>query len=70
MGKILLYIMFLVSIVGNIYLLYSVYTWKSGTVLEQVAIVLFAISNLVILILSITWYFVFRIQKAKKKMGN
>jgi hypothetical protein len=67
MGKVILGIMFLISIVGNIYLLYSVYTWKSGTVLEQVATILFAISNLVILILGITWYFIFRIQKSERK---
>ena len=67
MGKIILGIMFLISIVGNVYLLFSVYYGKSVSVFEQIYISVFAISNLVILVLSVTWYFVFRIQKAKKK---
>jgi predicted membrane channel-forming protein YqfA (hemolysin III family) len=59
--------MFLVSIVGNVCLMFYVYYTKSISVLEQIGILVFAISNLVILILSVSWYFVFRIQKARKK---
>jgi hypothetical protein len=67
MGKIILTFLFLISVVGNIYLLFSVYYGKSYSVLEQIGIVVFAISNLVILILSIAWYFVFRIRKSRKQ---
>jgi hypothetical protein len=67
MGKIILSIMFLISIVGNIYLMFSVYYGNSYSVLEKIGIVVFAVSNLVILFLSIAWYFVFRIRKSRKQ---
>ena len=67
MGKIILSIMFLISIVGNIYLMFSVYYGNSYSVLEKIGIVVFAVSNLLILFLSIAWYFVFRIRKSRKQ---
>jgi hypothetical protein len=67
MGKIILSVMFLISIVGNIYLMFLVYYSTSYSVFEQIGIVVFAVSNLIILILSIAWYFVFRIRKSRKQ---
>jgi hypothetical protein len=67
MGKIILSIMFLISIVGNIFLMFVVYYGNSYSVFEQIGIVVFAVSNLVILVLSVTWYFVFRMRKSRKQ---
>lgn len=47
--------------------MFLVYYSNSYSVFEQVGIVVFAVSNLIMLILSIAWYFVFRIRKWKKQ---
>jgi predicted membrane channel-forming protein YqfA (hemolysin III family) len=67
MGKIILTLMFLISIVGNVYLIFSAYFSRSASLFDKIGISVFAISNLTLLILSFAWYFVFRIQKAKNK---
>jgi hypothetical protein len=66
MGKVIFGIIFLISIAGNIYILYSVYNGESSLVLRQIGLVGFAISNLIILIFGVTYYFAYRIQKNKK----
>lgn len=47
--------------------MFLVYYSTVYSVFEKIGIVVFAVSNLIILILSIAWYFVFRIRKWRKQ---
>jgi hypothetical protein len=70
MWKVIFSIVFLISIAGNSYLLYSAYNGESGPALRQLGLTGFAISNLIILIFGVTYYFLYQIQKDKKNKAK
>jgi hypothetical protein len=66
MGKVIFSIIFLISIAGNVYLIYSVFAGESDPTLKQLGLTILAVSNLIILIFGVTCYFLYQIQKGKK----
>jgi hypothetical protein len=66
MGKVIFGIIFLCSLAGNIYILYSVFTSDKDPTLRQLGYFGFAVANLVMLIFGLTYYILYKIKKANK----